>query len=153
MVSYDHHLSTSKKWNLIDRIKIFIFYKLYDRIIFYTKVGKNLMLEKNLISKNKAYYANNTIFSKEVDSVYKFSYPDDNKITILFIGRLVKRKKLPLLIDYFISLKNKFKDQKKVELVIIGDGPLKKYILKIQKYIAGVKYVGSIVDESLIVPT
>tara|TARA_B100000212_G_scaffold325210_1_gene286693 strand:- start:2328 stop:3401 length:1074 start_codon:yes stop_codon:yes gene_type:complete len=51
----------------------------------------------------------------------------NNKFTILFVGRLFQRKGINLLIKSFTEC---LKENKDMELVIIGDGPLYKDILK-----------------------
>jgi len=49
-------------------------------------------------------------------------------IKVLFVGRLVKQKNLPLLISVMEKIKNS-EIKNKVMFTLIGDGPLRKYLL------------------------
>jgi hypothetical protein len=125
--SYNHMISYSAiKYNVLDIAITKILHLLYDKIIFYTKQSLEKALMMNLIKPSRAFFANNTIFTKEVDMVYKFSVPSSDKCKILFIGRLIKNKDLNILFQYYHELKNMIsKSNKIVELDIIGDGPLR----------------------------
>jgi glycosyltransferase involved in cell wall biosynthesis len=61
------------------------------------------------------------IKSKEI--IEKFHL--ENHITFLYVGGLIKEKKVDLLIDAFIKLREKFVN---IKLIIIGDGPQKGLI-------------------------
>ncbi len=50
----------------------------------------------------------------------------DGKLCVLFVGRLIPRKGLPFLIE---AAKRIVKELKETIFVIVGDGPLKKYLL------------------------
>jgi glycosyltransferase involved in cell wall biosynthesis len=52
----------------------------------------------------------------------------ENKISILYVGRIAREKNLSLLMDSFKSLKQKYNN--KIELIITGDGPELKSLKK-----------------------
>ena len=58
----------------------------YDKIIFYTKYSMIKALNLKLLSSKKAFYANNTVFTNDIDSIYNFKIPKRDKLTVLFIG-------------------------------------------------------------------
>jgi len=61
--------------------------------------------------------------SKEIISRYNLK---DN-ITFLYVGALIKEKKVDFLIDAFVELEKEYSN---IKLMIIGDGPLKEYVNK-----------------------
>ena len=68
-----------------------------------------------------------TRFSPKQPKITKFN---DKKITILFTGRIEKRKGLIYLLQAFRQLK---KDYKNIRLIIVGKGPLGKSLQKFVK--------------------
>ena len=152
LFSYNHPRLMSKggKITIIDKALTRFFYRAYDRIIFYTEQSRDEVVEEGIISLDKAFYANNTIYTKEVDENYTFQYPKQDNYTILFIGRLVKNKKIEILLAYFIKLKRKM--NRKLNLIIIGDGPQNTIINKILKTEPNIRWVGSLTNESEISP-
>lgn len=71
----------------------------------------------------------NAIDGQEYD-IYKdkkYVKNDNEKIKVLFAGRLIKDKGILLLIEAFKELSNKYKN---IELIIAGEGPLKELIIK-----------------------
>ena len=57
---------------------------------------------------------------KEEESVYKEKYDIKDKKIILYVGRFVQVKNLPLLLNAFSMI-----DEKDVRLVMVGDGPMR----------------------------
>ena len=155
IISYNHPVLKNKKgkYKIIDKLIANILYKLYDRIIFYTKHSCKEMTEERIISKRKAFYANNTIYTKDVDNNYSFEYPKKDNYTILFIGRLIENKKIPTLFDYYFELLRKINTiNKKLNLIIIGDGPERNIVKKYIHANFRIKWVGAIINESEIAP-
>ena len=108
--------------------------KCADRYIAYNLFTKNKLLK--FIKDNKIFIANNTI---NLENCYKIKknlrkidlknkYQITYKINLVFLGRIIKEKKLINLVKSFNKLKNKID----LGLVIIGDGPDK---LKVEKYV------------------
>lgn len=68
---------------------------------------------------------------KNADEILKKSreivrdYQLEGKTTFLYVGALIKEKKVDFLIDAFVELEKKYSD---IKLIIIGDGPLKGYV-------------------------
>lgn len=82
---------------------------------------------------------------KQVQKKYKERKKElqtPKKIKFLFVGRLVEEKGLDLLLDAFMSIKNK-----NIELYIAGDGPLKGFVQKSIKKDPRIRFLGFIYDE------
>lgn len=82
------------------------------------------------------------------ESVHKIDKYDDEKLNILFVGNLVKRKGIIYLLQAFESLKRRYDD---IRLIIAGEGPDRQ---KSQDYveeydIKDVNFEGYIPDEEL----
>lgn len=148
LFSYNHPRLMSKggKITRIDKVLTRFFYRAYDRIIFYTEQSRDEVVKEGIISLDKAFYANNTIYTKEVDENYTFKYPKQDNYTILFIGRLIQNKKIEILLSYFIELKKKI--NRKLNLIIIGDGPQNTLINEIIKTQPDIRWLGSLSNES-----
>lgn len=67
---------------------------------------------------------------------------DKFAFVVLFVGRLIKEKGIHLVLD----IANKMKD---IEFYIIGDGPLRDYVIKASRELKNVHYVGSVENSSL----
>jgi len=76
--------------------------------------------------------ANGVLYnSTSEDEYYLYKEMDtgnDNRIKILFAGRLIKDKGILLLVEAFNELKKKYNN---IELIIAGDGPLKEEISQV----------------------
>lgn len=151
LISYNHPMITSKKGHvtIIDKLLTKFYYHFYDRIIFYTKKSCLDMVSKGYIKKEKAFWANNTIDSDEIEKNYTFSYPNESQPTILFIGRLIANKKLTTLIDYFNKLKIM---NENLKLIVIGDGPERNIIKNAIKENNSIEWTGTLIEEKEIAP-
>ena len=110
LFSYNHPISYSRvKFSYLDLLITKFLHSFYDKIIFYTKKSLEKAIKLNLISSKKAHYANNTIYTKDIEEKYKFIIPSNNDISLLFIGRLIENKKLDRLFEYYFELKNGLK--------------------------------------------
>ena len=150
LISYNHPVLKSGSGR-ITKTDIFItklFYRKLDRVIFYTKAACELAIEKKYIHPKKAFWANNTVDDVEISKYYEFTLPPKDKISILYIGRLIPSKRVGDLIDYF-----KILDEKRphfFELNIIGDGPDATKIKDLE--LPNIHCHGTIVDEKEIAP-
>ena len=144
LISYNHPLRAK---NLINKIFIKLIFAMYDKIIFYTEKSMLDSINQNLINIEKSSFANNTLF---------FHYPiqnsiiknkKNNPITLLYIGRLRKNKKIEKLFDLFKDLSNW---DTNIQLKIIGDGKMSKYVEEKQKIFPGIFWYGEINDENQI---
>lgn len=121
IITYNHPLiKLPAPFSPLNKLVTKLMFSLYDRVIFYSEESHHKAINKKLIKEDKAYWANNTIDSKEISQRIvereKPLYPP----RLLFIGRLVKYKMIDLLFKLFDSLKENIPD---LELHIIGDGP------------------------------
>ena len=150
LFSYCHPISyRGSQYNFLDILITRMLHSFYDKIIFYTKNSLIKALNLKLIKKNKGFFANNTIYTIEINKLYNFEIPKSDNITLLFIGRLIPNKNLEALFEYFHKLKNVLsKKGKDLELIIIGDGPKKDMILKNIKGNPEINYVGPLTLES-----
>jgi glycosyltransferase involved in cell wall biosynthesis len=149
LFSYNHPVSyRGEYYDFLDILITRLLHSFYYKIIFYTKKSLKKALKLNLINANRGFFANNTIYTKKIDELYKFNIPKKQNITLLFIGRLIPNKNLESLFDYFYELKNRLNQKNKdLELIIIGDGPKKKLVLENIKANSGINYVGPLTSE------
>ena len=153
IISYCHPLikSGNGKVTKLDILLSKIYFKNLDRVIFYTEQSHNWAIKQNYITKEKAYWANNTIDTNEVSKHNDYIYPERDPITILFIGRLIASKRIPLLLEYYRRLKLEMSEAN-LRLEIIGDGPLLNVIKDAAHIDSSIISHGSVVDESKIAP-
>lgn len=152
LFSYNHQFTKPKKGN-VKPFDLFItrfLFKQLDCVIFYTEDICKKAIQSKLVSSEKAYWANNTIDSFEVDKFYDFVLPPKKTITILFIGRLIPIKRVEDLILFFENLSQKYIG--KFALEIIGDGPQNHIVKKAIKKNSNIVWHGTLVDEAKIAP-
>lgn len=151
LFSYNHPIlkSGNGKISFMDRLLTKFYYKKLDRVIFYTKQSCEWALQNKLIHPNKAFWANNTIDTIEIDEHYNFQLPPENKPNFLFIGRLIASKRIEDLITYYNLLK---KDIPNITLDIIGDGPENYLIKKAAETDLDITWHGTLVNEVDIAP-
>lgn len=152
LFSYNHQYTKPKKgdskgFNLF--ITRFIFNNL-DCVIFYTEDICKKAVKANLVKPEKAFWANNTIDTFEVEKYYDFELPPKAPITILFIGRLIALKRVEDLILFYEELCQEYGD--KFVLEIIGDGPQSDIVKKAQETNSNIIWHGTLVDEEKIAP-
>jgi glycosyltransferase involved in cell wall biosynthesis len=150
LISYNHPVlkSSGSRSTLIDKMLTRVFYKLYDRIVFYSEVSRNKCVNEGMILPNKAFWANNTIDTLEVKKNYEFAYPDPSHPTILFIGRLIPSKKINVCIEYYFALRRLFSnDGLSLKLIIIGDGPEAHWVKEAVNKDTSIEWYGALVDE------
>jgi len=149
--SYNHSLTTSNKRGLalFDVIVTKIFYILLDRVIFYTEESFHYAVDNGLIRPGKAFWANNTLDSIEISKYSSVQPPNADRPTILFIGRLIRTKKIDVLFDAFEKIKERLPS---AILEVVGDGPSRKIIETRAEMIGEVVWHGSIVDEQTLMP-
>ena len=148
------HPDFGYKVGILKTINIFFlktFNRFYNKILFYTENSMNYAIKNQLVEDFKASYVNNTLYTKDIDRYYKFSYPSNNKKIILFIGRLIYTKRVDLLLKYYEKInKNLSAKGYKSELRIIGEGPFFDKINQAAKKDTSIKVLGGIVQERAI---
>ena len=152
LFSYNHPLLKSKRgrFKAIDRELTKFFYKHLDAVIFYTEASYHLAIEQKLINPKKAFWANNTIDTKEIEAHYSFVLPPKDKLTLLFIGRLIPSKRIDWFLEYTAQLETQLKHDIFIE--IIGDGPDRHYVETAIQQRENITWHGAIVDEERISP-
>jgi glycosyltransferase involved in cell wall biosynthesis len=119
--------------------------KLYS-IFTPTLLTRELLIQKNIFSKNKVFLLRDPIV--EISKIVKLKKENINDLAndtkyVISIGRLTKQKNFPFLIDSFFKLRKKIKD---IKLVIIGSGEEELKLLsliakhKLEKYVIIMKY-------------
>lgn len=153
LFSYNHPIVTEgpKKAGLLSKMVDRFYYRNLDKVIFYTEKALKRMVETSVIAPEKAAFANNTIDTSEIDRYYQFCYPDPEKPTILFIGRLIPNKNLAVLVRYYRLLKSK-PELSQLKLIVIGDGPESPIIQDAAQTDADIDWKGTITDEQIIAP-
>lgn len=151
LFSYNHAQLKSKNhlYSFLDSRLTKFFNNNLDRVIFYTEDARKRAIENKLVDPNKAFWANNTIDNIEIEANYKFQFPPENQMTLLFIGRLIPSKRVADVILYYKSLKERFQN---IKLDIIGDGPDNAVVKDSLNNDSSIIWHGTLVDESKIAP-
>ncbi|MBN1597145.1 MAG: glycosyltransferase family 4 protein [Bacteroidales bacterium] len=129
------------------------FYKKLDAFIFYSN-GRKQVFEKYL-NKIPLIVAPNTLDTNYLKKLYnkfeligtkemKIRLNLNKKYNLIFIGRLLKSKRIDLLLDTFLLLK---KDLHDIALHIIGDGTELDQIKRFMKQTRDIYYYGSSYDD------
>ncbi len=143
LVSYNHplHRTVNSAWT-----DLFIkgLYGLFDRIIFYTEQGMLESTARCLIQPGKAFFSNNTLDTKSIWENYTFEVNISSPKRLLFIGRLTRRKRLNLLLEYFREIQIRLPS---AELLIIGDGPEAPIVQQAASDNPSITWRGLLVDE------
>lgn len=150
LFSYNHPVfkSGNGKTTFIDKLLTKWFYRKLDRVIFYTEQSCEWALKHKFVTKNKAYWANNTIDNTEIEKYYSFQLPSETP-TIVFIGRLIASKRIKDLVAYYKALKVELQNLK---LEIIGDGPELMHVKTTIDADKDIIWHGTLVDEAKIAP-
>jgi len=145
VVRQGYQLSSFLKKQGTNFIRLFVWllelisYHIADRVIVTSKSDKEYIVKKYRLSKHKIIVIPNYV---NTEHFKPFSIEKDSK-RIIFVGRLVSQKNLFSLIDAVKGLD--------VELVIIGNGPLKGKLKEkvVKENISSVKFLGVIPNEKL----
>lgn len=151
LISYNHPLLTSNS-SIMGRVNAYLtklFYRLYDKVIFYTKEAKNWAIDQQLIQPLKAFYANNTLGTQRIQQIYTFSVASLDTPTILYIGRLIPAKGIRSLVSYFEALGSHLPA---VNLLIVGDGPEAAFVEEKANHSPAISWLGAIVEEEKLMP-
>ncbi|MGS2725191.1 glycosyltransferase family 4 protein [Psychroserpens sp. BH13MA-6] len=151
LFSYNHAKLKSKQslLSFLDRWLSKFFNKHLDRVIFYNENACQQAVRQNLISFEKAFWANNTVDDTEIAKHYQFELPPEKPLTLLFIGRLIASKRISEAIVYFEALQEHFPQ---LRLEIIGDGPERAIVETAMATNAHINWHGTLVDEADIAP-
>ena len=106
-------------------------------------VGK---IAQKLYSKNFKNVIN-LPYSIKIINDKKKSYFKNGKINFLFVGQLIERKGLHLMLDAFDKLSQD--EKKKIQLHIVGEGNLKKKLKRFQIKNNFIKYYGFLFGKAL----
>lgn len=109
-----------------------ISYNYADLIIVNSLGTKNDLITAGIFSSNKSnvYLINNPLDLDKIKKRAKQDVEDEmlNKRYIISVGRLVPKKNMDVLIKAYSEIKDSYPD---MHLVIVGDGPEKKYLMKL----------------------
>jgi glycosyltransferase involved in cell wall biosynthesis len=149
LVSYNHPMTSpsGRPVSFAGKQLIRFMFSCYDRVIFYTEPGRLRAISQGLVPEAKAYFANNTLDTRNIWEGYDFEINESDQFTLLFIGRLVPYRWLHVLFDYFQTLKNRCPG---IRLVVIGDGPESDIVKRMAAGDAAVEWRGGVADEQLI---
>ncbi|WP_111682125.1 glycosyltransferase family 4 protein [Winogradskyella tangerina] len=153
LFTYCHPLTKSGggKVTYFDLVITKFFFRNFDRVIFYTEQSHNLAVEQGYIDESKAYWANNTIDTSEVDKNYSFDYPLKKPKHIVFIGRLIPSKKVNIAISYFELLQKSLPDEELV-LDVVGEGPDQEVVKQAAAANTNIIWHGALIEEHEIAP-
>jgi glycosyltransferase involved in cell wall biosynthesis len=146
LFSYNHPVvfDGPKRASFLKRLISHFYYATYDRVIFYTQKSCESMVNSKFIEADKAFWANNTVDTDQIDRNYTFCYPDPLAPTLLFIGRLIRSKMLDKAVAYYSHLKNELPD---IKLIVIGDGPDASIVRDLANKDPNVTWTGALVEE------
>ena len=130
-------------------------YKRVHGVILYSEPNRKI-LAQYLKKPEKLFVANNTLDTEKLDEIYyelaklgkrqvKEQLGFTHRYNLVFIGRLLKRKRLDLLFKAFETVQDRFD----VGLHIIGDGPEEDTVHEFAKENKKVIYHGAIHDLAL----
>ena len=122
-------------------------FRLYDRVIFYTEQAMDWAVDSNLLPKEKAFFASNTLDTDEIWEHYNFQINKSENKVILFIGRLIQSKRVDLIFTYYKELR---KHLPELQLIIIGDGPEAPIVKSMINEDGSITWLGAVVDEGKI---
>ena len=144
LISYNHsHLRSNKSLKLDVLMTKWVF-SWYDTLVFYTQHCYDFAMKHQLINKEKAHWVSNTLDDTEIKSLYTFNYPPAKNMGLLFIGRLVEKKRLDLLFNYYKVL---LQDLPDLMLHIIGDGPMASMVQVESQTNPNIIWYGSLTNE------
>lgn len=122
-----------------------LFFSLADKVLTPTCFAKEELMEIGVPSKKvdtfhywidlKSFFPKNKLKIRK-----KMKW---NKFTVLFVGRLIETKGVKLLLQLLPNL------NKKIQLVIIGTGPMEREIKKTEKNFFNLEYLGRIENNDL----
>lgn len=130
------------------------FFKKADYFLTYSEYASRYVLsmgiDKSIIETCYNGIETDDLFKNSTDIIRKskeirMEYNLEGQTSFLFVGGLIPEKKVDLLIDSFIELREKYD---KIKLIIIGDGPLKRMVkekLKANDDL-NIIYLGRIID-------
>lgn len=127
-----NNTSTKSDWNDIFDIENKMFNNSFQLVVF-TDNQKNILPKLYNFNKDKIVVIPHSIKLPKI----KYCKKDEDKIKILFVGRLIKDKGIIELVNVFKKLKCKYSN---LELNIVGDGVLKSYLYSLN--IEGVNVLG-----------
>jgi len=148
--------------NLIGFIRL-IFYRLSDGLFVYGNRAKEILVKKGY-NKDRIHVLYNSLdFNKQINNYSNIEisllsslknkyFGNSNLPTILWIGRLVKDKKIELIIH---ALKRLVENHVHLNLLVIGDGPEKTSLIDLTKKLSldkRVFFYGPCHDEEILAP-
>lgn len=122
-----------------------LFFSLTDKVLTPTIFAKEELLKIGVSAKKVAifhYWIDLKTFSPKKKLKIRKGLKWD-KFTVLFIGRLIETKGVKLLLELLPKL------NKKIQLVIIGTGPLTNEIKRAEKHFLNLKYLGRVENNDL----
>ena len=137
--------------NKIKKTIRLIFLNLATDILLYENRAKKILIDHGF-DNQKLHVVFNSLDYNNQKKIFKHLINNSinsksAKKRIVFIGRLTKVKKIEMLINAIINLNI---NKKKIDLIVIGDGPRKPYLEKIvnaSTYKKNIKFIGSLYDE------
>jgi glycosyltransferase involved in cell wall biosynthesis len=149
LVSYNHPVMRSDHARVRrrDLLATRAIYLLYDLIVFYTAESREYAVMRRLLPAHKTAYANNTLDTATIWEHYTPQPASTSPPCMLFIGRLVKLKRLDDLLRYYAQLKRHIPQ---LRLRVIGDGPEADLIRSASDQDKDILWTGATTDERVI---
>ena len=116
--------------------------KFCDKIICDSDHDRQLALKYKIVPGEKIITIHNGVEIDKTKSVKRKAQNFDLKCRIVFVGRLAEPKKPEFLLKTFSELSSEIKE--KTQVIIIGDGPKKEFIISSFKFLKNVDFLGSL---------
>lgn len=151
LFSYNHPILKSRNGKItqLDKWLTKFYYKRLNRIVFYTEQSCKWAIKHGYVNSKKAYWANNTIDSIEIEKYYDFKFPPESQTNLLYIGRLSPRKRIPDVITYYRLLKQLLPN---LRLEVVGVGSEDHYIKAAIASDSSIIWHGELINEEDIAP-
>ncbi len=145
IVSSTHNLYFFPKRGLYPLVSRFIFSQ-SNKILTPTNFAKRELVKLG-VHDNKISIFHYWIDLAHFSPINKLKARQDlkwDKFTVLFVGRLIETKGIMLLLKAFLEI------DLSIQLVIIGDGPLRDYVINASNKSKNIKYLGRVENDKLV---
>lgn len=143
IIASHHNYINNEVTSILDKRIIFKAYNFVSKVIAVSKGIAQHLADKG-VRPSKIATIYNPIDTESIDELKSKNLPDNIlcfKPYILFVGRLSKVKNIDLLVESFKILSL---DYKNLDLLIIGDGPLREHIESTIEGVSNIHVLGSI---------
>jgi len=111
-----------------------------ERVIAVSRMEKNMLKTFFSVGEDRLVYI--PLFVEIPDKPNNDVFRRD-EIKLLFVGRLSYEKNVDILLSAFNMIEEGVENSKKLKLIIVGDGPQKKYLEDMSKFSKNIEFTGT----------